>query len=232
MSQRKKRTVLLVEDNEHVRALNRSVLERADYIVLEAQSLAEVRSLLTGHPAIDLTVLDIMLPDGNGLDFVPVLQQQTHSPVLLLTSKREYADIVAGLTGGADDYMTKPYRIEELLARIAALMQKRSMPYLREGLACGFLQLDTAAHRAFLHGEDLLLQPREYAVLLYLVRHEGQRISARRLYQAVWKLPADGDAGAVKTTVSRLRKKLTGSGYTITSGWGAGYCFEPVNDPV
>lgn len=125
MTDKQQPTVLLVEDNAHVLALNQSVLERRGYSVLTARSLAAVRQLLARKPRVDVAVLDIRLPDGNGLDFVPELRQTAPVPVLMLTSCRDYDDMVRGLTGGADDYMTKPYRIDELLARIAALLLKR-----------------------------------------------------------------------------------------------------------
>ena len=109
---------------------------------------------------------------------------------------------------------------------MVALLHRRDAA--REGalLTRGALALDMVAQRAFLHGEDMLLKPREFAALCYLMQHEGEGIPAERLYETVWKLPMGGSAGAVKTTVSRLRKKLEGSGYAITSGWGGGYCFE------
>lgn len=222
----KGKTVLMVEDNEHVLALNRSVLEREGCTVLSAVSLATARRALAEHTAIDIVVLDILLPDGNGLDFIPELREVTSAPVLMLTSKRDYADMVKGLTGGADDYMTKPYRVEELLARLVALLHRRDAARVNALLTRGRLALDTVAQRTFLNGEDILLQPREYAILYYLILHEGEGVSAERLYEKVWKLPMGGNANAVKTAVSRLRKKLEGSGYTIASGWGTGYCFE------
>ena len=218
-------TVLMVEDNEHVLTLNRAVLEREGCNVLTAVSLAAARRALAEHPGIDIVVLDILLPDGNGLAFIPELREATSAPVLMLTSKRNYGDIVKGLTGGADDYMTKPYRVEELLARMVALLHRRAAARENAVLTRGALTLDTVAQRAFLNGKDILLQPREYAALYYLIQHEGEGVSAERLYETVWKLPANGKPSAAKTTVSRLRKKLSGSGYIITSGWGAGYCF-------
>ncbi|WP_343210266.1 response regulator transcription factor [Anaerolentibacter hominis] len=220
------KVVLMVEDNEHVLALNRSVLEREGCKVLPAASLADTRQVLAERPVIDIVVLDILLPDGNGLDFIPELREKTAAPVLMLTSKRNYADMVRGLTGGADDYMTKPYRVEELLARMAALLHRQEAARGKSELTRGLLTLDLVAQRAFLHGEDILLQPREYAALFYLIQHEGEGISAEQLYEKVWRLPANGSVSAAKTTVSRLRRKLAGSGYTITSGWGSGYCFE------
>lgn len=226
MNEKKTPVILMVEDNEHVRALNCSVLERADYRVLTAKSLAETRRILAGKPGISLVVLDILLPDGNGLAFISELRQSTQAPVLLLSSRRDYEDIVNGLTGGADDYMTKPYRIEELLARIVGLLRRREAMCPPAEVARGPLVMDTVAQRGFLFDRDMLLQPREYAILLFLIQNEGRGISAEQLYEAVWKLPAAGNAGAVRTAVSRLRRKLAGSGYTITSGRGSGYCFE------
>lgn len=222
----KSRVVLMVEDNARVLALNKAVLEREGCTVLTARNLAETRGVLTDSPTIDIVVLDILLPDGNGLDFIPELRKRTAAPVLVLTCKRDYADIVEGLTGGADDYMTKPYRIEELLARITALVRKRDAERTPDRITRGPLVLDTASHRAFLHDTDLLLKPREYAVLQYLAGREGERVSAERLYETVWNLPAQSGLSAVKTVVSRLRKKLAGSGYAITSGRGKGYCFK------
>lgn len=223
---RKSRTVLMVEDNEHVLALNRAVLEREDCFVLAARSIAETRSVLADAPAVDVVVLDLLLPDGDGMGFIPELRQLTTAPVLVLTCKRDYADIVEGLTGGADDYMTKPYRIEELLARITALVRKRDAERAPARVTRGPLALDAVSHRAYLAGEDLLLKPREFAVLQYLVRREGERTPAERLYEEVWNLPATSGMSAVKTVMSRLRKKLAGSGYAITSGRGEGYCFK------
>ena len=226
MNEKKTPVILMVEDNEHVRALTGSVLERAGYRVLTAKSLAETRRILAGKPGISLVVLDILLPDGNGLAFISELRQSTQAPVLLLSSRRDYEDIVNGLTGGADDYMTKPYRIEELLARIVGLLRRREAMCPPAEVARGPLVMDTVAQRGFLFDQDMLLQPREYAILLFLIQNEGRGISAEQLYEAVWKLPAAGNAGAVRTAVSRLRRKLAGSGYTITSGRGSGYCFE------
>lgn len=218
-------SILMVEDNVNVLHLNRSVLERQGYTVFCAESLREARDLLIKHPGIDVAVLDIMLPDGNGLDFAGEVRQAVGCPVLMLTSRRSHNDIVEGLTGGADDYLTKPYRIEELSARIKSLLIKREKTPVRVAER-GPLSLDIPSGRAFLHGDDLLLQPREFAVLLTLMQHENQLLTAESLYETAWNLPGTGDVSAVKTTVSRLRKKLGGSGFSIEFERGGGYCFR------
>ncbi|WP_195267202.1 response regulator transcription factor [Eubacterium sp. 1001713B170207_170306_E7] len=227
MTDKHSHTVLMVEDNEHVLALNQSVLQRKGYRVLTARSLAEAHSLLARKPQVDAAVLDIRLPDGDGLAFIPELRRATPAPVLMLTSSQDYESMVRGLTGGADDYMTKPYRIDELLARIDAMIIRRSAALSATEVVRGPLVLDTVAQRGFLFEQDMLLQPREFALLLFLIRSGEQSVSADALYEAVWKLPPAGSGGAVKTTVSRLRSKLRGSGYTITAVRGQGYQFGP-----
>lgn len=217
-------TVLMVEDNVNVLHLNRSVLERQGYTVCCAETLYAARKQLAAHPEIAVAVLDILLPDGNGLTFASEVKQTIGCPVLMLTSKRGHEDIVEGLTGAADDYLTKPYRIEELTARIKALLVKgKEIPVQ---IHKGALTLDVPSARAFLSGGDLLLSPREFAVLLKLVRHEGAFVSSQTLYEAAWNLPASCDTNTLKSTISRLRKKLTGSGYGIESERGEGYGFQ------
>lgn len=217
--EQEKPIVLMVEDNAHIIQLNRMVLEREGYVVHSAENLEKARALVARLPHIDVAVLDIILPDGNGLAFA----QELECPVLMLTSMRGRENIIEGLTGRADDYMTKPYRIEELSARIAVLLQKKPIPV--GVMVKGKLQLDIPSGRAYVSGEDLLLQTKEFAVLLFLAHREGCVVSAETLYEAVWKLPMQGSNGALKSTVSRLRKKLLGSGYGIMVERGSGYYF-------
>lgn len=219
--------ILLVEDNANVMHLNRSVLERKGYGVYCAENIEQGRTLLKSQHQIDVAVLDIMLPDGNGLDFAKEVKECIGCPVLMLTSKRSHADIVEGLTSAADDYMTKPYRIEELTARIQALLLKKEQN-VSNTIKKGALSLDIPSGRAFLDNEDLLLSHREFASLLTLIQNENQFVSAEVLYESAWKLPMQEDNGALKTTISRLRKKLVGSDYEIESERGLGYCFKAI----
>lgn len=214
--------ILMVEDNPNVLHLNRSLVERQGYHVLAAENLTQAKILVREHSDVALAVLDIMLPDGDGLTYAKELKRTVGCPVLMLTSKRSHSDIVEGLTSGADDYLTKPYRIEELTARIQVLLQKPHAE-ISGVLKYGALRLDIASGSAFLHGENLMLQPRELALLVALLQRKGRFVTAEALYEAAWRMPASGDTGALKTAVSRLRGKLAGSGYLIESERGSGY---------
>ena len=218
----------MVEDNENMLLANRVLFERDGFIVRAARTLAEARVALS-EGSVDLALLDIVLPDGNGFDLLPQLRATGDTMVLMLTSKREYQDIVDGLLGGADDYMTKPFRTSELKARVAALLAKRErrrQTAATTTLMRGPLTLDTTALQAFLFGKDMLLTPKEFALLLMLAQNDGVAFSAESLYEKVWGQPMGGDANAVRVAVSRLRSKLDSCDYTITSTRGEGYSFK------
>ncbi len=215
--------ILLVEDNEQIMRGNERMLTRRGYEVISALTLTEARSAVqTRIP--DLFVLDIMLPDGSGLDFMAELRRQSQAPVLLLTGLATPEDIVRGLTAGGDDYLAKPYDFEVLLARVEALLRRaENVP---EKLVRGRLSLDVAADVATFDGNDLLLTQKEFLLLLIFVQNEERFISADYLYEKVWKAPSSGDSQALKKTIHRLREKITGSGWRIEWSRGEGYSFE------
>lgn len=204
--------ILLIEDNESIQQANRRALEKRGYRIEAAASLAEARLALARQEP-DVIVLDIMLPDGNGLEFLSEIRARTSAPVLLLTALADKDDRLAGLRAGGDDYIVKPYDLDELRERVAAFLRRKKMyeAHTPQKLTRGPLSLDVIAHRAFLNGEDMLLAPKEFALLLLLVQHEGRPLSKEYLYETVWKLPANNDARAVWTHLSVLKKKLTAS---------------------
>lgn len=224
-----KGSVLLVEDDQAILRTNRRILEREGFAVLCAQTLAEARERLAFHRP-DVLVLDIMLPDGSGLDFCGEIRGDTAAPVLFLTALDEKHEIVEGLEAGGNDYITKPYSVDEFAARVKAhydLARRIRQSVGKERLLIrGPLELDIVAQRAYLNGEDMLLSPKEFALLLFLMREEGNAISNEALYGDVWNQPMSGDESAVKNAVYRLRKKLESSGYTIRYHRGRGYRFE------
>jgi len=203
--------ILLVEDNEQIMRGNERMLKRRGYDVAAALTLAEARQRLAERTP-DAIILDIMLPDGSGLDFMRDLRRESAVPILLLTGLTTPEDVVRGLSSGGDDYLAKPYDFGVLLARIEALLRRAAL--VPKTLTKGALQFDIIASRAYLDGEDLLLSPKEFALLLLLVQNEGNLVSAAYMYDSIWKQQQSADNSAVRTAISRLRKKL-GDGFVI-----------------
>jgi DNA-binding response OmpR family regulator len=220
--------ILLVEDNEKILDINRRVLEGCGYTVLCAETLKEAREYLNDKP--DLAVLDIMLPDGNGLEFLSELRAVCKIPVLFLTSKKERKDVLDGLKAGGNDYITKPYRIDEFCARVESALQweisKRED--IQETLTKGSLTMDLLSNRVFIDGKDLLLTDNEFSVLRLLVQNEERVLSADHIYKKVWGQPMIGNNRALQSTISRLRKKINPSGYEISTSYGKGYIFKKI----
>jgi DNA-binding response OmpR family regulator len=209
------RLILLVEDNEQILRGNERMLKRRGYAIASALTLAEARRRIAEQTP-DAIVLDIMLPDGSGLDFmrdlrIHKLPTEAGVPILLLTGLTTPEDVVRGLSSGGDDYLAKPYDFNVLAARIEALLRRTGR--VPETLTKGALRLDIIASRAYLDGNDLLLSPKEFALLLLMAQNEGRLLSTEYLSEAIWKQPLAADNGAVKTAVSRLRNKL-GDGKT------------------
>ncbi|MDL2232427.1 response regulator transcription factor [Ruminococcaceae bacterium OttesenSCG-928-L11] len=215
--------ILLVEDNPRIQLANKDILELMGYEVAIVMSLAEARA----HMAVkmpDAIVLDIMLPDGNGLDFLAELRRTSDLPVLLLTALASTDDTVNGLARGADDYLAKPYDYKVLAARVEALLRRaNTMPQM---LHKGVLTFNVLSGQAFLRGEDMLLTQKEFSCLLLLAQNENRSLSAEYLYETVWRQPIVGDTQAVRSAVMRLRGKLDGSGYAIVRQRGMGYVFQ------
>lgn len=218
-----KAKLLLIEDNPRIQIANKDMLELLDYEVAIAMNLAEARKrLLLQMP--DVVVLDIMLPDGSGLDFLQELRQNTELPVLMLTALGSNEDTVRGLSLGADDYLAKPYDYQVLAARVEALLRRATR--VPERIIKGRLCLDVTADVAICEGRDLLLSQKEFSLLLIFIQNEEHFISAEYLYEKVWKQPMVGSSNALKTTINRLREKIKNCGYRIEWSRGEGYCFE------
>jgi len=216
--------ILMVEDDAGVARIVSIVLGSVGLAVRTAATLLEARQELKARP-VDLVLLDIMLPDGDGRDLIQDIRAAGNAAILMLTSKREYQDILGSLTGGADDYLAKPFRNDELIARIDALLLKRAARTEIHILRRGALVLDTDAGRATLQGKDMILTPKDFALLKQLIQNEDKFIQPSVLYERLWKQPMSGDSQAVRSAVSRLRRKLAGCGYTILYMTHEGYRF-------
>lgn len=217
--------ILLVEDNEKIMQGNKRMLEWEGYTIDTAVNLAEAHEKLAACRP-DCIVLDIMLPDGSGLHWMRQLRGSTDAgiPILLLTGLTTQEDILHGLRSGGDDYLTKPYDFEILLARIEALLRRSER--VPETITKGHLTLDVAAGVVLLGESDLLLTKKEFALLLIFVQNPERFIDGEYLYEKVWKQPLSGDANALKSTIKRLRSKIEGSGWQIEWSRGEGYCLK------
>jgi len=217
--------LLLVEDELVAGRLLAKGLRDNAYAV-DVVSDGETAIARAGVNDYDLIVLDLGLPDIDGLSVCQSLRKQgIHAPVLMLTARDAVRMRIAGLDSGADDYMTKPFDLDELLARLRALLRRGARTPLPERLAVGPLQLDTRAQTADCKDVRLPLTTREYAFLEYLARHAGEVVGRSAIAEHVWDDSYDPMSNVIEVYVQRLRRKLAlGGGDALNkTRRGAGY---------
>lgn len=199
--------ILLVEDEPTLRAQLRAGLQGAGYVVDEADNGIDAH-FLGDTEAFDAVVLDLGLPALDGLSVLKRWREaQRNLPVLILTARDNWHEKVAGIDAGADDYLTKPFHMEELLARLRALIRRATgaaSPVLR----CGALALDTRSGRVTLQGQPVTLTSHEYKVLDYLMHHPGAVVSRTELTEHIYAQDMERDSNTIEVFVGRLRKKL------------------------
>ena len=220
------RKILLIEDDRDINESNKTALELEGYEVCTALSMqAGVNLCETFRP--DLILLDIILPDANALDWCRRLKEDYGVNILYLSGLSTKEDVIRGLRSGGDDYMTKPYLIEELLLRVSSLMHRRDQPAAQEDFTTGKLIWHVAAKQIELGGKELQFQPKEYAVLEYLQRSSARYVPSQELAEKIW-LAKDEElvAKAIRNAISGARRKLEGSGCTILQKRGEGYQFH------
>ena len=221
-----KGTVLLIEDNQALNISNSRVLKLRHYRVLTALTLVSARAALCEAEP-DVILLDVLLPDGNGLDFCQEIRSSTTAHILFLTAKTEHESVIRGLKNGGDDYIIKPFHPEELIARVDAAMRRRVMAGTSDKILIkGALKLDIIASQAFIDDESISLTPKEFSLLLFFAQNEGRVISAAQMYETIWNAPLEKDKNALQTAISKLRQKVERAGFSIDSIRGKGYIFQ------
>jgi len=220
------RTILVVEDEAAIRDMLLFNLGRAGYTVLGAASASEARSAIADRLP-DVILMDWMLPDVSGLELTRQLKRDAGTreiPVIMLTARGQEDDRVAGLDGGADDYVTKPFSSRELQARINAVL-RRSAPPADGVLKIGELELDSASHRVSVAGQSVALGPTEYRLLMYFIQHPERVYSRAQILDRVWGGNVYVEERTVDVHIRRLRKALAVYGYDklIQTVRGAGY---------
>jgi two-component system response regulator VicR len=228
------KTVLIVEDERAIVEILKFNLKREGYETMEAlDGETGLRLALEGDP--DLILLDVMLPKMNGFDICAEIRRAGKvTPVIMLTAREEETDKVFGLEAGADDYITKPFSMRELMARVKANIRRRDLDYgvrpKGELLRAGALTVDPAAFTVTKDASPVELTQKEFDLLLYLIRERGRVFTREDLMQKVWNYDYFGDMRTVDVTVRRLREKIEndpGKPELILTKRGVGYYFAP-----
>ncbi|WP_121114371.1 response regulator [Croceibacterium ferulae] len=199
-------SVLIVDDEPAIRRLVRAALERAGHPCAEAGTAAEAL-VMAARPGCELVLLDLGLPDRDGLELIGLIKALDRS-VLVLTARDATAEKVAALDLGADDYVTKPFDTDELLARIRVALRHRTGSDPAGRLQAGPVVLDRAAHRVMLRGAPVHLTPKEFTLLAELLRHAGRVLTHRHLLAAVWGEAHSADIEYLRVAMRALRSKL------------------------
>ncbi|UYM03539.1 response regulator transcription factor [Solicola gregarius] len=204
--------LLVVDDEATVRELLSATLRFAGFEVISAATGGEAVAAAAEAPP-DLVLLDVMLPDTDGFEVVRRLREQRTGgtrgpvPVLFLTARDGRADKITGLSLGADDYVTKPFDLEELIARIRAIL-RRTTSNGSDVLTVGPLALDADGHQVTRSGEPVRVSPTEFRLLRYLMENAGRVVSKAQILDRVWQYDFGGDASIVDTYISYLRRKV------------------------
>lgn len=220
-----KNLILLIEDDPDIASANKIMLELEGYSVIEARTLKKGKELVESASP-DLVVMDIMLPDGNSLEYCRELRGKSGVRILFLSALGTKEDIVKGLRAGGDDYLAKPYIMDELILRIQSLMRRGNMN--RTDGNKGRLTFNSLSNQAFCDGKDLMLKPKEYAVLELLDQNRDYYLSAEEIYSAVWNAEGGDDLSTVHNHIYSLRKKLSGRGFLIELKRGRGYRLKEI----
>lgn len=202
--------LLVIDDEPQIRRLLRSLLEGYDYLVRESATGREGLTEAAANPP-DVIILDLGLPDGGGLDVLRRLREWSHVPVLILSVQDAEEDKVRALDEGADDYVTKPFNAQELLARLRVLLRRNQAPD-EPVFETGPLRIDFAARLVWVRGREISLSATEYALLRVLARHAGRIVTHRQILSAVWGPNAVEQSQYVRVYLSHVRKKLTAAG--------------------
>jgi len=224
-------SVLVVEDEVDLSEVMRDRLVADGHEVVVVHNGAAAMSEVSKRVP-DVVLLDWMLPDMDGLAVCRRLRQQHLMPIIMVTARGDEVDRVLGLEVGADDYLVKPFSLNELLARVRAMLRRvdldvrRQSPAGEEKVQAGPLVVDTGSRMATLEGKALQLTRKEFELLAVLVANPGRAFSREFLVERIWGSDFDGFDRAVDTHVTRLRRKLGKLGDRIVTVWGVGYRFN------
>ena len=222
--------ILVVEDERAIREMVAFHLQRASFSVVEAANCQEAMIIISDEQP-DLAIIDWMLPDMSGLELTRNLRRNKDNEdlaIIMLTAKNEERNMIAGLQGGADDYITKPFSPKELVARIRTVLRRSQPSAIDEIIKSGVIEIDSAAHRVKLNGDQIKLGPTEYRLLKFFVTHPDRVFSRSQLLDKAWGGNVYVEERTVDVHVRRLRAILEKSGADdyIQTVRGAGYRYS------
>jgi two-component system, OmpR family, KDP operon response regulator KdpE len=216
--------ILVVDDEPQILRALRTTLRGAGYTVDAASTAQEALTAAAANPP-EAVILDLVLPDGNGTDVCRELRTWSTAPVIVLSAVGEERQKIAALDAGADDYVTKPFSVDELLARLRAIL-RRAVPAQEPILEVGDLRIDVPARAVTVRGERIKLSPHEFDLLRVLAQNEGKLLTHRTLLREVWGPRYQSEANYLHVYVSHLRRKIepdpSNPSYLLTE-MGAGY---------
>ena len=222
----KKNVILIVEDDPKLLGALCEFFASDNFEVLSTSDGQEALDLyFSNNHRIDIVILDVMLPNVDGYEILRTIREYSDVPILMATAKESEEDQLQGLNNGADNYITKPFRLRVLKAHVDVLLKRKSMEKEKE-LISGALKLETLAQKAYLDDELLNLTPKEYHLLCYFVKNKHRVLTREAILDGVWGFDYDGDIRTVDTLVKQLRKKMKDKSFYIQSIYGIGYRFE------
>lgn len=231
MIMEEKTTILIIEDDTSINALLATALKKARYHVVQAYSGTEGKLLIqTGASRFSLVLLDLMLPGMPGEELLAYIRSRNEIPVIVLTAKDELDDKISALTGGADDYVTKPFEIPEVLARIQVQLRHASKEQDPDRITYRDMVLDRTSRQVVMSGTVLeKITRQEFAILELLLQHPKQVFSKEDIFEYAWDEPYMGETKTLDVHISNIRKKIkavTPDEY-IETVWGIGYRLHP-----
>lgn len=228
--------ILICDDEQDIRRALGIYLAGEGYGVLQAENGKEAVDII-GNEEIHLVLMDIMMPIMDGMAAMTAIRQKSNIPVILLTAKGEDMDKAAGLTLGADDYVTKPFNPMEVLARVKAQLRRYAylggMERTPKAIRVGDIELDDEGKRVTLCGEEVSLTPTEYDILKLLMENPGKVFSSKEIYRLIWKDNPIGAEGTIAVHIRHIREKLEidpGNPRYLKVVWGKGYKLEGKQD--
>ncbi|MFH0920422.1 MAG: response regulator transcription factor [Fibrobacterota bacterium] len=224
--------ILVVDDEKDIRELVVFHIERAGYTALQAGDGEAALSTLWDE-AVDLVILDLMLPGQNGLEVLKTLRADPRTarlPVILLTAKTTEVDRIVGFEMGTDDYVTKPFSVKELIARVKALLRRSRGPEAGESYRSNGFTINFVSHLITLDGAPVEFSPREFALFELLYRNLGAVVGRGQILEQVWGLDAEVDERVVDVNITRLREKMGAAKAKLKTVKGYGYRLDPGGD--